>query len=140
MTIRSYDTLPPEAATIRETVFVEEQGFAEEFDDIDQKAVHLVLFVDDIPAATCRYYWNEAQGCHAIGRLAVVRTRRGQNLGAAMLRAAEEHIARAGGTQAALAAQVRAQGFYEKQGYQPYGVPFDEEGCPHIWMRKALGV
>lgn len=138
MTIRSYRTLPPEAVAIRQAVFVDEQGFAEEFDGTDREAVHLVLFLQDTPTATCRYYWNQEQGCHAIGRLAVVWTHRGQQLGAAMLRAAEEQIAQAGGTQAALAAQIRAQGFYEKQGYQPHGAPFDEEGCPHIWMRKAL--
>lgn len=138
MTIRSYNALPPEAAAIREAVFMREQGFAEEFDDIDSRAVHLVLFADGVPAATCRYYWNKDQGCHAIGRIAVQKPFRGRGLGAAVLRAAEAHIARAGGCQAVLAAQVRAGGFYQKQGYLPCGAPFDEEGCPHIWMRKAL--
>lgn len=138
MTIRSYTALPPEAAAIREAVFMDEQGFAEEFDDMDAKAVHLVLFEAGEPAATCRYYWNDGQGCHAIGRIAVRKPFRGRGLGAAVLRAAEKQIGQAGGTQAVLAAQVRAGGFYQKQGYLPYGAPFDEEGCPHIWMRKAL--
>ena len=35
-----YDALPPEAAAIRQAVFVEEQGFQEEFDAIDRHALH----------------------------------------------------------------------------------------------------
>ena len=41
-----YDALPPEAAAIRQAVFVEEQGFQEEFDAIDRHALHLLLFAD----------------------------------------------------------------------------------------------
>ena len=33
--IRIYDELPEEASRIRRVVFVEEQGFMEEFDEID---------------------------------------------------------------------------------------------------------
>ena len=33
-----YEALPPEAAAIRQAVFVEEQGFQEEFDAIDRHA------------------------------------------------------------------------------------------------------
>ena len=29
-------------------------------------------------------------------------------------------------------------GFYEKQGYEPYGPVEYEEYCPHIWMKKKL--
>ena len=36
----------PEAIDIRQEVFVEEQGFSGEFDDIDDKAVHAVIYVD----------------------------------------------------------------------------------------------
>ena len=38
-----YDALPPEAAAIRQAVFVEEQGFQEEFDAIDRHALHTFL-------------------------------------------------------------------------------------------------
>ena len=44
-----YDALPPEAAAIRQAVFVEEQGFQEEFDAIDRHALHLLLFADGRP-------------------------------------------------------------------------------------------
>ena len=42
MIIESFDYLPLEAKNIRETVFVNEQGFNYEFDDIDDIATHLV--------------------------------------------------------------------------------------------------
>ena len=48
-----YDALPPEAAAIRQAVFVEEQGFQEEFDAIDRHALHLLLFADGRPVALC---------------------------------------------------------------------------------------
>lgn len=35
-----------EAVETRENVFVKEQGFEKEFDEIDEKAIHLVMFVN----------------------------------------------------------------------------------------------
>ena len=43
MKIKVYDYLPQEAINIRTTVFSEEQGFKNEFDDIDKIATHIVL-------------------------------------------------------------------------------------------------
>ena len=40
MEIRSYHSLPQEAVLVRTKVFVEEQGFQNEFDDIDDSALH----------------------------------------------------------------------------------------------------
>ena len=45
---------------------------------------------------------------------------------------------KAGGGSVRLHAQQRASGFYEKQGYEPYGPVEYEEYCPHIWMKKKL--
>ena len=55
MDIKIYDTLPEEAVRIRKTVFVEEQGFQDEFDKIDSYARHLVLFDGENPIAVCRF-------------------------------------------------------------------------------------
>ena len=38
-----YPALPTEAASIRKEVFMEEQGFVEEFDEIDHQARHIVV-------------------------------------------------------------------------------------------------
>ena len=41
MEIKIYNQLPDEAKEIRLEVFVKEQGFEEEFDDIDETAAHI---------------------------------------------------------------------------------------------------
>ena len=138
MIIKSYIQLPPEAKTIRTAVFVSEQGFAEEFDDIDETAVHLVMYVQEQPVATCRVYFNPTKQSFVVGRIAVLKPWRGKQLGAAILRAAEERIRQDGGKQVMLAAQVTASAFYKKQGYCKHGEPFMEEHCPHIWMIKQF--
>lgn len=55
MFIKLYDEIPKEAKTIREAVFIKEQGFKEEFDEIDDVAKHVLLFDGDIPVGTCRF-------------------------------------------------------------------------------------
>ena len=54
--IVSYGRLPEEAVRIRKEVFMQEQGFQEEFDEIDGHAFHLVLFCDGDPAAVLRFW------------------------------------------------------------------------------------
>lgn len=134
--ILEYDHLCPEAAAIRKEVFQKEQGFVNEFDETDARAMHAVLYVNGEPAGTCRYF-EEQDGWH-IGRLAVQKRFRGAHLGAALLQFAEGRIRARGGKIALLSAQERARAFYEKQGYTAYGDGFCEEGCPHIAMRKCL--
>ena len=133
---KGYASMPTEAKEIREEVFVREQGFAEEFDEIDAYAVHILLFCGDRAIGTCRIF--ECDGSWQIGRVALVREFRGRGCGRRLLAAAEAHIQRQGGARCSLHAQTRAQAFYEKCGYRPCGKPFDEEGCPHVAMTKSL--
>lgn len=42
------------------------------------------------------------------------------------------------GAELVLHAQCRASGFYEKSGFEKLGDADDDEGCPHIWMKKHL--
>ena len=136
MDIKFYNSLPEEAKKIRELVFIKEQGFHDEFDEIDSYAKHLVLSDNGNPVATCRFFQETESRHYVIGRIAVIKQYRGQNIGADILKIAEEKIYQLKGTHISLRAQLRAKGFYEKQGYMPYGeIDFDED-CPHIWMRK----
>lgn len=73
MIIKTYEKLPEEAHYIRQTVFVEEQGFREEFDTIDNTAVHAVGFIDGSPVATGRIFPAEENGTYYLGRLAVLK-------------------------------------------------------------------
>lgn len=133
-----YHTLPKEAMYIREEVFMKEQGFENEFDETDQIAVHYVLFDDDTPIACCRYFPDNEPNCYLIGRIAVLKAYRGRQLGARLLADAEVHIKQNGGIKLSLSAQLRVQGFYEKQGYTPMGEVYMDEHCEHIHMEKSL--
>ena len=44
--VKIYNFLCTEAKTIREKVFMEEQGFKNEFDEYDEMVPHAVLFMD----------------------------------------------------------------------------------------------
>ena len=138
MRIQVYDHLPEEAKKIREEVFLREQGFSTEFDDIDETAEHLVLFDGDRPAATCRFFPGEEDGCYVIGRVAVVKEYRGKHLGSEAILAAEECIRKKGGKTVKIGGQIQAQAFYEKLGYVPYGDIFYDEFCPHTALKKTL--
>lgn len=138
MKVVVYDTLPDEAVKIRESVFVKEQGFQKEFDEIDEKAKHLILLYDEIAVATCRFFEGISKKTYMIGRIAVLKSYRGKNLGSYLLEQAEMEIRKIGGETVMLHAQQQAKPFYQKQGYLQYGdIDFDED-CPHIWMRKEL--
>ena len=139
MKIRIYEGIPDCAKEIRQKVFVEEQGFRDEFDDIDKTAAHIIMFdEEERPAAACRVFWDAARNMHIIGRLAVIKEYRGRNTGSAMLQEAERYIRQNGGRCAALHAQCRAAAFYQKSGFTEFGDADDEEGVPHIWMKKCF--
>lgn len=128
----------PEAAEIRKAVFICEQGFENEFDDIDGYAFHAVLFTEDnIPAACGRLYQSDGSR-FIIGRIAVLKPFRRLGFGEKIVTALENKARELGGTETELSAQVRAKGFYERLGYSPFGEEYFDEYCPHIAMRKKL--
>ena len=90
MFIKIYDEIPEEAKTIREAVFIKEQGFKDEFDEIDDVAKHVLLFEGDIPVGTCRFFFSEERNCYVIGRIAVRKEFRGKRYGEKMLQGAED--------------------------------------------------
>lgn len=139
MRIEVFHSVPQQALEIRQKVFVEEQGFQDEFDDIDSTAIHFVLFDDsDIPIATCRVFKDVIKNSYILGRLAVLKEYRGKNMGSFIVEKAEEYVKQLGGEQIKLHAQCRITDFYNKSGYTAFGEVEDIESCPHIWMRKNL--
>lgn len=130
--------LPEDARKIREAVFIKEQGFQKEFDEVDSKAAHIVIYDDEIPMGTCRVFWNDEMDSYIIGRVAVMKEYRGRKLGTKLLQEAEKYVMKERGKKLSLHAQCRVKAFYEAQGYQAYGRPEDDEGCPHIWMEKTV--
>lgn len=137
MTVKVYDKLPEEAKAIRIEVFVDEQGFTEEFDSADFTAIHLVGFIDDKAVATSRVIkLNESD--FMIGRIAVLKSHRKSGLGAEIVRSAEDVIRERGGRISFIHAQMQAVPFYERIGYTLTGETDVEEGCPHAMMSKQL--
>ena len=136
MDTKMYTALPQEAKDIRIEVFMKEQGFENEFDDIDNISFHIVVFDEEKPIGTCRFFKENDH--YTIGRVAVLKEYRNQHIGNALLESAEKEIKKLNGDLIVVHAQVRVSPFYEKQGYIQFGQIDDDEGVPHMWMKKRI--
>lgn len=125
------------ARLIRQHVFVEEQGFENEFDEIDEYAYHLVIYQNDEAIATGRMYEKD-QETMILGRIAIIKECRKIGLGSKIVLRLENEAKQLGYIITQLSAQQRAQGFYEKLGYQTQGEVYYDEWCPHVTMKKLL--
>lgn len=85
-------TLPAEARKLREDVFIHEQGFQNEFDETDQSARHVVCWENGRAVGTCRFFPAEEPDTYYIGRMAVAKGHRHQQLGTVILETAEAAI------------------------------------------------
>lgn len=118
MKITVYDKIPDEARFIRETVFLEEQGFEKEYDENDNIAKHIVIYEDNTAIATCRVYWDEEVNCYHIGRIAVLKPHRGKGLGIKVVTEAEKLVKEMGGKEIFISGQLHVAEFYKnKLGY-----------------------
>lgn len=124
---------------IREEVFMKEQGFQNEFDDIDQIAVHLVLYHNDTPLGCGRIYPDaqDMQTWH-LGRVCVLPQYRKDGMGKRLISALELEAKTRGAKQMILSAQLQAKPFYEKCGYEAYGDCYPDEHVLHQDMKKVL--
>ena len=131
--------LQKDGAYIREEVFMKEQGFENEFDDIDERAYHTVLYVDGAPAANGRLFTDDPERkIWTVGRIAVLKEMRKLHLASDIMQILEEQCKAVGGERIQLSAQCQAQPFYEKCGYSASGEVYMDEHCPHIHMEKVL--
>ena len=123
---------------LREEVFVIEQSvpLRVELDEEDDRATHLVAKAGREVVGTARLVVKGSRG--KIGRMAVRkgwrRKRIGERLVIALIPLARER----GVTELVLHAQLHAVPFYERQGFQAEGSPFEEAGIPHISMRRSV--
>lgn len=112
MDFKVSEKLIDDASKIRLKVFKEEQGFKQEFDDIDNIATHIVGYLDNKAIATCRIF-SEGNSYH-IGRFAIIKEYRGRDYGIELMKKAEQVIKDLGGKKIELSSQLRAKNFYEK--------------------------
>lgn len=105
-----------DAFAIRDAVFTQEQGYAAEIDidDYDDIAHHVIVYQDDQAIATARLIPLDNIG--KIGRVAVLKSHRGQGIGLLLMQALMTQAKQLPITSLALSSQVHAIAFYEKLG------------------------
>lgn len=122
--------------TIRESVFVHEQGvpLELEWDGLDFDCLHLLAETSDgAPVGTGRLLPDGH-----IGRMAVLPQWRGRGVGRTLLRGLIDAARRRGVARVILNAQTYAMAFYEKAGFEAVGAEFLEAGIPHRRMTLPL--
>lgn len=138
VTIKRTSWAEHEAAlrSIRETVFVNEQHVPEalEWDEQDADAVHFLAIGTDNTPVGCIRLLPSGQ----ISRLAVLERFRNQDIGSALLSAAENEARQKGMKEIFLHAQTQAAHFYENAGFTVSGGIFLEADIPHRQMFKEL--
>ena len=132
-----YNKPVSDVKALRTEVFIEEQGFENEFDEIDNRATHVLIYDGKTPVATGRLFTDE-NGDYVIGRVCVKKEYRDKKLGKRVISALEEDARKAGGRTVSVSAQCRVQGFYEKLGYTATDDLHDDEGVPHVTMVKTI--
>ncbi|WP_329738548.1 GNAT family N-acetyltransferase [Collinsella sp. CM84Y_54] len=153
-----------DAALVRRAVFVDEQGYEIEFDQIDEASdcIHVTLYVDGQLTGCSRVFPEELEraadaeapvspACdldegvaagetYIMGRVAVLSTMRRRGLASKIVEASEAAARDAGAKLIKLHAQEYVLPLYVKAGYtQIAPVDYEDEGQPHAWMAKRMG-
>jgi ElaA protein len=131
-----FDDLTPrdlyDLLALRVRVFVVEQACAfQELDGLDAEAEHVWTRG---PAGEVVAYLRilEGDGETRIGRIVTAPEHRGTGAGAALVRAVLAGI----DGPVVVGAQVQARGFYERLGFADDGPGYDEDGIPHVPLRR----
>jgi predicted GNAT family N-acyltransferase len=132
--ITSWDKHSEAITSVREQVFLREQGIPADldFDDNDAASTHVLWKVDGKPVATGRI---QADG--KIGRVAVLASFRNRGLGTAVVNALIQQASKAQLLKVYLNSQKSSIGFYEALGFTAEGEPFLEAGIEHIRMWRS---
>ncbi len=128
------------ATAIRREVFVQEQHIPAdlEWDSADATCLHaLARNRFGLPLATGRLL-EHVPGVAKIGRMAVRRSMRGAQIGRLVLDALMAEARQQGYREVLLHAQLSAENFYLRAGFQRRGAPFEEAGIGHVEMVRVL--
>jgi ElaA protein len=145
---KSWDTLSRNELyallQLRQAIFIVEQNCPYlDADGIDFSAAHLLGWDDkENLVGYSRVYLHENNPLEAsIGRVIVHSTHRGSGLGYELMKKTEDFALRHWArklTAFTLSAQSHLKFFYTKLGYEVCGPGYDEDGIPHLPMRKDL--
>lgn len=130
---------PADAArlgAVRRTVFIDEQGVPEalEWDAADASATHFLAQTLEGQPIGCARLLPDGH----LGRMAVLREWRGLGVGTALLGAATAVARHRGIARLDISAQVHAEPFYAKAGFEAVGAVYEEAGIAHVRMQKRL--
>jgi predicted GNAT family N-acyltransferase len=127
-----------QAWELRRKIFIEEQGVPEQIEmDADDAIAFHVLALDGETPVGCGRMVPHGDAVK-IGRMAVLHERREEGIGQEILASLMDAACDQGFHKAILHAQLHAEGFYLKCGYQPVGQIFEEAGIPHRLMERLL--
>ena len=132
----SWQSHRDELLSVRQEVFVVEQKVPaeEEVDELDPVAVHFLATDSDGRAVGTARVLADGH----IGRVAVLKSERGQGIGRALTEAATEYLKVQRFESAKLNSQLAVTEFYEKLGFESHGEVFYECDIAHIAMEKRL--
>lgn len=127
-----------EIMKLRSEVFVVEQECVyQDFDDYDQKSLHLLCYSNDVLAAYLRLLPPKVKyedSC-SIGRVITKMEFRGTGLGYQIMRLATEKCKELyPEIKIKISAQYHLQNFYAKLGFQTNSAPYYEDNIAHIEM------
>lgn len=128
-----------DALALRRRVFVGEQGVeeAEEFDDRDHEAVHLVALSLGHVIGTCRLLMGTDRRL-TLGRMAVQPQARRRGIAQALLLEAKIQARAMEAGIIVLHAQTYACPLYRAAGFEDVGETFMEAGMEHVRMEFEL--
>ena len=152
-----------DAFAVRRAVFMDEQGYENEFDAIDDdpSCIHVTLYCAGELAGCARAFPAPLEQALApdspvppespldegaapdkiylLGRVAVLPSFRRRGLASEIVRACDERMRASGALVCKLHAQEYVRGLYERLGYEAIAeVDYEDEGQPHVWMAKRL--
>ena len=129
-----------DAQYVRTKVFMEEQGYQDEFDEVDEFCVHVVAYDEDWPVGCARVFAeSDNPTCFYIGRVAVLMSSRKQGIGRILVEKCKDVAIEGGASEIVLHAQARLEGWYGSMGYSRFReVDFEDEGQPHVWMKQVI--
>lgn len=127
------------AFCIRKKVFVEEQGVtvSEEIDGYEAQAQHIVVYEEHLPIGAARLR-VVAEGTVKFERICILSSYRQKGIGNKLVRFLEQTAQNENLSHITLSAQLQAEKFYEKLGYQRTGGVFSEAGIKHVTMVKDI--
>ncbi len=106
----------PQGSDLSEALSVRSAVFGRGLDELDSQAQNVVVYLDEVPAASGRLWWQD--GSFWLGDIGVLEACRGKKLGDLVLRLllfkAQSHYAR----EVRLCAPPETEGFFSRLGFR----------------------